>query len=411
VPGDEPARARHPTSAPRRRSFPDDSEQGIFVDVHAACVSALLVLASCGRYGFDEVTSTSELRFVAGVTSLDVEQCSSRAARLVHVVSSVKWPEDWDRGYLDAQMEDGSSILASDERDLARGGCNVVTHARLPAEPAALHLYAIAELASSDEVIQHAAEVTMQPMLEPVSIAVAGGHTQRYWLHRPEAHYRDPSAPMPVLVFLAGAGEDGDDAGANFDAMANRGLLGALTQRSAAVVDQPFLVIAPQCNVDRAGCWGWIAHGTFIDEVLAHVRTTYTFDDARVYVTGLSTGGEGATRYAIHSRTRVEGPEVAAAVPIASTYTDGTWYANNLCTLSPVPVWAFHNSDDPTQPVNNSRTVVADLGACATPPAVAPQLDEGTGGHNAWSSVYNGTHPFSNGGESSVYAWLLAHSR
>lgn len=381
----------------------------------------LLVLASCGRFDFDDVPRadgaaaaddaplTTTLRLVTGVTSLDVELCTSRSAHLVHVVTTDAWPANWDRAYLEAQLADGSTILASDEREQASEGCATITHAGFTQDQLALHVYAIADVASTGELEQQATDGALQPMLEAVSYDVAG-HTQRYYIHKPEAHYRNPSAPMPVLVFFAGSGEDGNDAGTNFDIMPNRGLLAAFTQRRASVVDLPFLVVAPQCNADRASCWGWTPQMANVDEVLANVRATYAFDDDRMYVTGLSTGGEGAWRYAIHSRARQGGPAMAAALPIAATYTDANWYANNLCTMSPVPVWAFHNSDDPTQPVTNSRALVSALAACPTAPVIAPQLDEGTGGHNAWSAVYNGTHSFANGGERSAFAWLLSHT-
>ncbi|MDX2092632.1 MAG: hypothetical protein SFX73_32505 [Kofleriaceae bacterium] len=389
-------------------------------------LGGLLALASCGRFEFDSAPPrdggstvdddapdapppalTSTLRLVAGVTSVDVEVCTSRSARIVHVVTTEAWPPAWDRAYLEQQIADGSTILATDEREQATGGCATITHKGFTQDRLALNVYAVADVASTGERDQQTAAGALQPMLEQVSYDIAG-HTQRYWIHKPESYYRDPAAPLPVLLFLAGSGEDGNDAGVNFTLMPNRGLLSSFTQRRAAVVELPFLVVAPQCNTDRATCWGWIGQMANLDEVLAHVRPSYTFVDERIYVTGLSTGGEGAWRYAIYSRARPGGPAMAAAVPIAATYTDATWYNNNLCTMSPVPVWAFHNSDDPTQPVTNSRTLVSQLAACPTSPTVAPQLDEGTGGHNAWSNVYNGTHAFTNDGESSVYAWLLS---
>lgn len=59
--------------------------------------------------------------------------------------------------------------------------------------------------------------------------------------------------------------------------------------------------------------------------------------------------------------------------------------------------------------MSNSETYVATLAAC--PAAVAPQLDEGTGGHNAWVPAYNDMHSFVNAGEHSIYSWMLSFTR
>jgi len=382
--------------------------------MYRAGALVVILAAGCGRLGFDELEPpplSVELRVVAGVTSFDVEVCTTRSARLRYAVARTPWPADWDVAYLDAQIAAPADLVATSD-DVADGsGCRVATYRTTEIE-IPLNVYLVADVDETSELAQHERATALAPMFEPFALPATGGHTQRYWRHRPERFYRDVTAPLPVLIALAGQGEEGDDTGTNFDLMKERGLQEPFTDRLASVIDLPFLVIAPQCNNNRTGCFGWPGHEAFIDEVVEHARTEQVIDEQRVYVTGLSTGGEGAFRYAIHAHRRPQGDPgvvVAALVPIASTNVDDAFYAANLCSIAPAPVWAFHNSDDPTQPVTNSRTFVSRVNGCS--PTVPAQLAEGTGGHNAWRTAYNDTHGFSNQGFSSIYSWLLAQSR
>jgi len=62
-------------------------------------IGALASLVACGRLGFDELGSaslTSELRVVAGATSIDAEVCASRPPRIRTAVSTTPWPVNWD---------------------------------------------------------------------------------------------------------------------------------------------------------------------------------------------------------------------------------------------------------------------------------------------------------------------------
>lgn len=337
-----------------------------------------------------------------GATSIDLEVCTNRSARVRTIVSPDPWPADWDATYFESQP----GVI---EAELTSAGCTAMTH-EVTLPEAELHAYAISDVASTREQSQREAIATLRPMLTAVVMSVAAGHTQRYWLHYPESYYRDPTAPLPVLVFMAGQGENGDDAGTGFMTLLNRGMLAPFEQRRDSVVGLPFLVIAPQCNTNRGSCW--VGQEANVDEVIEHARQSATFDDDRIYITGLSTGGEGAIRFAMHSRTRpagTPGVEIAAIVPISSTQSSLAYYMANICDIADVPMWAFHNSDDTTQlPINSERYVML-LNAC--PPRALAQLDQGMGGHNAWSRVYNDTHTFSNGGMTSMYTWLLAYTR
>src|SRR5690606_7083220 len=129
------------------------------------------------------------------------------------------------------------------------------------------------------------------------------------------------------------------------------------------------LIVSPQCNTQRGNCNGWKGQMGILDEVMAHVDEDHTRDLARFYVMGLSTGGEGAYRYAAHAPTTI-----AAMVPMANCNSDDVWLTANACAMSAVPTWAFHNVGDSTQPVANTERLVSLINGCAPPePAVGSE--------------------------------------
>ena len=107
------------------------------------------------------------------------------------------------------------------------------------------------------------------------------GQKLRYWLHIPDGEA--PPGGWPVLLFLHGAGERGD----NLDRVKVHGppkLTGKVNELKNAVV------ISPQCPTDS---W-WIARPLM--QLMQEVIKDYekSIDLKRVYVTGLSMGGYGS---------------------------------------------------------------------------------------------------------------------
>ena len=119
---------------------------------------------------------------------------------------------------------------------------------------------------------------------------LAEGPALNYRLMMPIEY--DPMKKYPVVLFLHGAGERGDDNGkqlvhgmADFASDENR-------------VKYPAFVIAPQCPPDS---W-WRPED--LDLLLDHILATYNVDPDRVYLTGLSMGGYGTWEWACRSADR-----------------------------------------------------------------------------------------------------------
>jgi len=222
----------------------------------------------------------------------------------------------------------------------------------------------------------------------------AGGATLRYRLFTP-----DPAAAgearLPLILFLHGAGERGDDNAAQ--------LKHGVVEFHRRQAEHPCLVLAPQCPAARKWVevdWGkGGGAGTFpaepseslklalavVDDLIAAGRV----DPDRVFVTGLSMGGYG-TWYA----AGMPGSRFAAAAPVCGG-GDPAWAGRYVG----LPLWAFHGDADEAVPVGRSREMIAAIKAAGGD----PKYTEYPGvGHDSWTPTYadNGFH-----------AWLFAQRR
>jgi predicted peptidase len=152
--------------------------------------------------------------------------------------------------------------------------------------------------------------------------------TMRHLLYRPEG-YDEDERRWPVIVFLHGAGECGDD----LDLVKRHGPPRLVESGR----DLPFLIAAPQ---SRRGGWAVAALDRWLDEVVAGSRV----DEDRVYLTGISMGGFGTWAWAAARPDRF-----AAIAPICGG-GDPAW-ADRLKGL---PIWAFHGARDRIVPPSYS---------------------------------------------------------
>ncbi len=210
------------------------------------------------------------------------------------------------------------------------------------------------------------------------------GTTYHYQVYVPFS-YAD-SAPWPVILFLHGAGERGKDGLAQTQV----GLGAALRQHPERY---PAIVVMPQLTPDSlwVGLPARMAMAA-LDKTLKEFKT----DPDRVYLTGLSMGGNGSWYLAYRHASRF-----AAVVPVCGWIApfaerlgkvesvvppeDGDPYEAMARRLVKTPVWIFHGEEDPVVPVEDSRKVAAALTAAGAP----VQFSEVPGiGHNSWDPAY-----------------------
>lgn len=199
-----------------------------------------------------------------------------------------------------------------------------------------------------------------------------------YLLYLP-ADYEVGNKNFPLILFLHGAGERGDD----LELVKMHGIPKIVEQQK----DFPFIAISPQCPADRWWVDPWLleALNSLLDEIIQNYRV----DTNRVYLTGLSMGGFGTWALAIAHPERF-----AAIAPICGGGMP--WMAYRIKN---VPVWAFHGAQDPVVPLQRTEEMVDALKRLNGPVKLTVYPDAG---HDSWSQTYSNPE---------LYQWFLAHRK
>ena len=188
----------------------------------------------------------------------------------------------------------------------------------------------------------------------------------------PEDH--DATKKYPLLIFLHGRGEQGDDLAkvkihGPFEAVKKLGL--------------PLIIVAPQSPL---GQW-WDVD--MLDALVDHLLETLPVDHDRVYLTGLSMGGHGTWLLAARR------PETfAAIVPIC-----GFSIPSKAASFGDLPIWVFHGANDKVIHVGESAIMVKSLRAVGNDARVTIYP---SAGHDSWTETYNNPE---------LYEWLLSKRR
>ena len=213
------------------------------------------------------------------------------------------------------------------------------------------------------------------------------GHTLPYRLRIPA----EADGPMPVLLFLHGAGERGDDN--------HRQLINGKDVLAKAVEQFNCIVVAPQCPAgEKWSIVDWSKDKvTFSEEpsepmrlandLVDHLAEQYDVDKNRLYIMGLSMGGYGTWDAICRWPQRF-----AAAVPICG---GGDPAQANL--LVNTPIWAFHGGADPVVSVDLTRNMIQAIKDAGGD----PKYTEYPGvGHGSWVPAF---------AEPELLPWLNSH--
>jgi predicted peptidase len=217
-----------------------------------------------------------------------------------------------------------------------------------------------------------------------------GGTKLPYRIYTPPPK---PGQTYPLVILLHGSGERGDD-----NQLQLKHAAGDLLKYAQA---HPAIVVVPQCP---KGVW-WSgpenevgqpkspppavlpieAVSALLDQLLKDLPV----DRSRVYLTGLSMGGNGAFDF-VARRPGV----FAAAMPIC-----GWGDAATAAAFKGTAVRVYHGDRDDAVPVDESRKMVAALKAAG----VSVEYTEYPGvGHNSWTRTY---------ADPKVLDWLWAQKR
>jgi predicted peptidase len=187
---------------------------------------------------------------------------------------------------------------------------------------------------------------------------------------------------FPLVVFLHGAGERGNDNEAQIKHISDLFLDAKYRGK------YPCYVLAPQCAKGEL----WAEHNKdgsmkadptptmkLVLELIDKLCSEFAIDESRIYITGVSMGGFGA--WDLMARFP---DKFAAAVPVC-----GGGDAKTAGKIKHIPVWAFHGAKDDVVSPKRSRAMIKALQSVGGLPGYTeyPDIE-----HNSWVQAYQEPH-------------------
>jgi len=200
-----------------------------------------------------------------------------------------------------------------------------------------------------------------------------------YLLYLPKEYGSEKSKKYPLILFLHGAGERGDD----LNSIKVHGIPKIVEQKD----DFPFIAVSPQCPANS--WWTFDQELIALNALLNKIVVKYSVDRNRIYLTGLSMGGYGTWALAMKYPKRF-----AAIVPIC-----GGGDPKNVGTIKDIPTWVFHGAKDSVVKLEESEKMVNALKEVGgnVQLTVYPDAD-----HDSWTATYDNPE---------LYKWLLQQSK
>lgn len=206
------------------------------------------------------------------------------------------------------------------------------------------------------------------------------GMTMPYRLFLPKNY--SSSEKYPVLLFLHGLGEVGTD---------NQSQLYNFQQAFNVAGDIlcQAIIICPQSPRGWGAADDEYSDLSTAKRLLEDIIEKYNGDRNRIYVTGLSLGGN-----ATWNMLEKYGNYFAAGVPIC-----GWGNANAAYKLANIPIWVFHGTDDTTVHISGSENMVRAITNAGGGMIEFTRL-QGVK-HNAWNYAYTNRE---------MFCWMFSQS-
>lgn len=197
----------------------------------------------------------------------------------------------------------------------------------------------------------------------------------RAWVALPAGYDAEPARRWPLVVFLHGSGERGDE-------LARVKVHGPPRHVDAGRA-YPFILVSPQLEAD--GSW----NPQDLHALRSVLQQRWRVDTARITATGLSLGGKGVWDWAA-----AHPQDLAAIAPVC-----GWGDPAAVCQARGVPVRAYHGDADTVVPLARQQAAVQALRACGGTVdfIVYPGV-----GHDAWTPAYD---------DPALVPWLMQQRR
>jgi len=199
-----------------------------------------------------------------------------------------------------------------------------------------------------------------------------------YLTYLPKSYDSDFATKWPTIIFLHGGSSRGNDL--------KRVKANGIPDRIERGKDLPFIVIAPQCPIDKR----WETDDWF-DILYSEITTRYRIDSNRIYLTGLSLGGSGTWYLAMkHPST------FAAIAPISGKTSHLQFIMDSTCKLAGIPIWIFHGTGDEIVDINETYQIAKKLDQCDVNYSLSTFE-----GYKHWQTQWEVY------GEDKLYSWFL----
>jgi len=206
-----------------------------------------------------------------------------------------------------------------------------------------------------------------------------------YVMYIPGEYGVNPEREWPLILYLHGM----DRVNSTVRILKNDYLLSKLENQDYF----SFIVVAPQ-GIGAYEFWATDAMAESIMTLLDEIQGVLAVDPNRIYLTGVSAGGNGTWSIGLLHPERF-----AALAPVMGYYGWPFSVPKNICDLTDVPVWAFHGEKDETIPLDAEQNLVDALEACGGD--VQFTVFPGVGHDVNQDKVYS----------SELYEWLLEHKK
>jgi predicted peptidase len=197
-----------------------------------------------------------------------------------------------------------------------------------------------------------------------------------YLFYLPEDYKDDKEKKWPMILFLHGKGERGDD----LELVKIHGIPKIVNSKK----DFSFIAVSPQCPIEFV--WRDKEMLIALESLLLKLVKNFRIDKSRVYATGLSMGGRGTWAIAAYR------PDLfAAAAPIC-----GGGDSETASRLTKLPFWVFQGALDTVHYPEESEIMIKALKnkGGEVRYTLYPELH-----HDSWTITYDNPE---------LYKWFLS---
>lgn len=237
---------------------------------------------------------------------------------------------------------------------------------------------------------------------------LVGDVIDNYWIYLPRNF--DDSKSWPMILFLQGGnGISPDSSTSKVSGPARFALADNKDKLLDSYVKDSFIIINPHMRPGSYWERQWYQQYSSLSSILDHALENFAGDPGRIYVTGLSRGGNGTWGVAQSLNSRI-----AAVLPVCGLTHGLTDYT----CFKDLPVWITHGTDDQTHTYEaslaaadsieevNGVKFLRNTSISLTTEELAGHkyiftTFEGTG-HNAWTPTYS---------RAEIYSWLLMQTK